>query len=696
MHTNVNRKTEVIRMKRQSYRRKRKQQKVLKNVSFTAVALVCAVVVSFIGLRLYAQITGAPPLTVPKASVFLDSNGHQIGDYFTSERRYWTEIDEISPYLLEATVAVEDKDFYDHNGFDYSRIASAILTDIKTQSKAEGASTLTQQLARNLYLTLDKTWIRKVKEAFYAYRLEIFYSKDEILEAYLNTVNYGHGMYGAEAASRYYFGKSAKDLTLAESAMLAGIPKGPSIYSPITNFEKASNRQKLILSLMENQQKITETEKERATTEQLVFKNEQWTASKSIAPYFLDVVWQEATEILEKNNKNIREGGWVIKTTLNQAHQKAAEKAVEENMPKSDLQVGMVSMDVGTGFVTALVGGKNYQESSFNRVTQAKRQPGSTIKPFLYAAAFENGFTPLTYLDVGETIFTYDNGRATYKPQNVNGKFADSEMSMAQALAISDNIYAVKTLEEIGYDSFRDVLKRFEIPFSEKDTPSMALGTVETSLYELTNAFNTIASMGQKNNATTIISIHDSNGELIYEYKKPKENKAITEQDAFLLTEMMTGIFDPVFSDYSPATGVSIRPRISQTYAAKSGTTLSDQWMIGYSPSVTAGVWNGYDQGKTLSVRADMAATKQVWIDFMESVHKDKKKETFKAPKGVEGVVIDIETGRLATDACPKQRLVYVKTQDVPDEDCSNFNFKKEWGDFLELFPFEAFKGKLD
>lgn len=682
-------------MDRRSYQRHIRRKKKIRNIAFYLIAFLCAIVVSFVGLRIYAQVAGAPPLIITKASVFLDRNGNQIGDYFTAERRYWKELDEISPYLIEATIAVEDKDFYQHNGFDYSRIASAVLNDLKTHSKAEGASTITQQLARNLYLTLEKTWSRKIMEALYAYRLELFYSKDEILEAYLNTVNYGHGMYGAEAASRYYFGKSASDLTLAESALLAGIPKGPSIYSPLNNYDKAFSRQKLILSLMEDQNKISSAEKERALSENIVLKNDQWTASKTIAPYFLDVVWQEATKILEEKKLNIREGGWIIKTTLNQAHQKASEEAINKNMPDNELQVGLVSMDVETGQVTALVGGRNYRESSYNRVTQALRQPGSAIKPILYAAALENGFTPLTYLDVGETIFTYDDGRAAYKPQNVNGKFADGDMSMAQAIAISDNIYAVKTLEQIGYDKFREISERFNLRYSNKDNPSMALGTIENSLYDLTNAYNIIAAKGQYRKPTTILSIHNAEGELVYEYEEPSEEQVISEQDAFLLTQMMTGIFDPIFSDYSPATGVSLRSRMTHTYAAKSGTTLSDQWLIGYSPSITTGVWNGYDQGKTLSSSSDMSAHKQVWIDFMEAVHRDKPNESFEVPKGVRGVMIDIETGKLATDACPKQRLMYLKEEDIPTKKCTNFDFFHEdgWNGLFELFPFESLKG---
>ncbi|MFC5558907.1 transglycosylase domain-containing protein [Ureibacillus thermophilus] len=680
-------------MDRRSFHRKMRRQKRKKRIAFYSIALLFAIVVALGSLRLYAQIAGAPPLTIPKASVFLDRNGNQIGDHFTDQRRYWKELDEISPYLIEATIAVEDKDFYQHHGFDFPRIASALLTDLKTRSKAQGASTITQQLARNLYLTLDKTWSRKLTEALYAYRLEIFYSKDEILEAYLNTVNYGHGMYGVEAASKYYFGKSASDLTLAESALLAGIPKGPSIYSPINNYEKAINRKHLILSLMEEQNKISKEEKERALSQKIVLKNDQWTASKA-APYFIDAAWQEAAEILEKKNLNFRSGGWIIKTTLNPAHQKAAEEAIEKNMPDNDLQIGLVSMDVKTGQVTALVGGRDYRESSYNRVTQAFRQPGSAIKPFLYAAALENGFTPLTFLDVGETIFTYDNGRATYKPQNVNGKFADGDMSMAQAIAISDNIYAVKTLEQIGYDKFREMSKRFNLRFTDKDNPSMALGTVENTLYALTNAFNIIAAQGEYRKPTTILSIQDEEGKIVYEYEEPPKEQIVSKQDAFILTQMMTGIFDPVFSDYSPATGVSLRPRMTHTYAAKSGTTVSDQWLIGYSPSLTAGVWNGYDQGKTLSTSSDMSAHKQVWIDFMEAVHKDKPNESFEVPDGVKGVLIDIETGKLATDACPKQRLMYLKEEDIPTKKCTDLDFFNEdtWNGFFELFPFESLK----
>lgn len=683
-------------MKRKSYQRKQKRAKRTRKTLTLFVAFASAVIVAFVALRIYVQVAGAPPLTVPKASIFLDANENQIGDHFTSERRYWVELDEMSPYLKEAVVAVEDKDFYKHGGFDLSRIAGAVLVDIKAGSKVQGASTITQQYARNLYLTHEKSWTRKANEALYAYRLEVFYDKDEILEGYLNTVYYGHGMYGVEAASRYYFSKSASDLTLAEAAMLTGVPKGPSLYSPIVNIEKATNRQHVILKLMAEQGAITEAEKTRAQQEAIVLKNDKWIATKSIAPYFLDVAWQEASELLKSKNLDISEGGWTIQTTLNTAHQKAAEAAVADNMPTNDLQAAFVSMESKTGAVTALVGGRDYAVSPFNRVTQGKRQPGSTIKPILYAAALENGYTPLTFLDVDETTFTYDNGRQTYAPKNVNGKFAEHDMSMAQAIAISDNIYAVKTLEDIGFKAFHEIADRFNVNVGTKSNLSTALGTAETTLYQMTNAFNILASQGQKTSPTTIISIKDANGKIIYENKEVEKSSepVVSKKNAYMLTEMMTGIFDPVFSDYSPATGIAIRSRMTHTYAAKSGSTNSDQWLIGYTPNLTAGVWNGYDLGKNLSAKEDMAATKQIWIDFMETVNSGTKNQDFPKPKGVQGVVVDIETGKLASNACPKQRLVYLDTEDVPTEKCSNLDVFDStiWGELWNKMPFSLFK----
>ncbi|MFF2753369.1 transglycosylase domain-containing protein [Psychrobacillus sp. NPDC058041] len=687
-------------MRRVQHRKKVKRSKRMKSFFLLSIAAICAISGALVTLRIYAQIVGAPIIQVPISSVFLDNQGNVIGDRFEEQRRYWVALDEISPFLSQAAIAVEDKDFYKHHGFDYSRIASAILKDVKAGKKVEGASTITQQYARNLFLTHEKSWNRKINEALFAYRLEIFYDKEDLLEGYLNTVYFGHGMYGVEAASRFYFGKSAKNVTLSEAALLMAIPKGPSHYSPLVNEKKAVDRQKLILKLMEDQQLITTAQRERANEERYVLKAEDSVVTKKTAPYFLEEVWKEASEIVRKKGHRIEEGGWTIETTLNRQHQQAAEEVIEKWMPKGELQIGFVSMEPKTGYVTAMVGGRNFAESPFNRVTQAKRQPGSTIKPLLYAAALENGFSPLTYMKSEQTIFTYDNGRREYEPKNVNGEFAEHPISLAQALAISDNIYAVKTFEKIGFKPFQQLIQRFNIDMDIKDTPATALGTSEVSLIDMTKAYNTISDKGIQKEPTYITKITTNKGKVIYdiENEKPKEKKVLLEQDAFLLSHLLTGMFDPTFNDYSPATGNSIRSKQSRPYAAKSGTTNTDQYIIGFSPQLTAGVWNGYDQGKQVSDAEAKQVTKQVWIEFMEKSHQGLPVEPFISPPGVRGVIVDIETGGIATSACKKQRLIYLKEKDIPTKLCTDpnlkpqtFEDKEKYDNSWSIFPFSFF-----
>ncbi len=695
-------------MRRIQYQKKMRRHQKIRSIIWASIVVVSAICTVFLALRIYAQIQGPPSLAVSKATVFLDRNGHSIGDRFSEQRRYWVSLDEMSPYIKSAIIATEDQEFYEHNGFDYTRIASALLKDAKAMRKVEGASTITQQYARNLFLTHDKTWTRKAREALYAYRMEVFYNKEELLEGYLNTVYFGHGMYGVEAASRFYFGIPSKDVTLAQAALLISIPKGPSSFSPLINEDKAYGRQALVLSLMKSQGIINEEQQKRAKEELIILKNEEWIATKSVAPYFLDAAWQEAEKLLKKEGRAIAEGGWTIETTLNQHHQQSAEEAVAEWMPANGLEVGFVSMEPNTGDVTALVGGRNYTNSPYNRVTQAKRQPGSTIKPILYAAALEEGFSPLTFMESEKTIFTYDDGRSQYEPKNVNGEFAEHPISLAQALAISDNIYAVKTLEKIGYKPFEQMMKRFGVDATIQHTPSMALGTAEVTLKDLTGAYNQLASGGLKKPPRTILSIKDSDGKTIFEaepQERKDEEQIMKADDAFILTHLMTGMFDPVFNDYAPATGLSIRSKQTRPYAAKSGTTISDQVIIGYSPTLTAGVWNGYDQATELKLAEDHQATKNIWIDFMEKAHQGVNPEPFLPPKGVRGVIVDIETGGLAVSSCSKQRLLYVKEKDVPKRLCTDKKLKRSLvdeirersgevdmdSDFWSIFPFSLF-----
>lgn len=671
-------------MKRKKHLRQLKHKRHGKRLLLLVAIFIAAIGLTWGGVRIYAQVAGAPPITVPSASAFVDKDGEKIGDHFANERRYWVELEDVSPFMIDALLSVEDHTFYEHNGFNVKRIAGAIIANIKSGGKAQGASTITQQFARNLYLSHEKTWTRKLHEALYAYRLEIFYSKDDILEGYLNTVYFGHGMYGVEAASRYYFGKAAKDLTLAEASLLAGVPKGPSIYSPIVDIDKSKERQAIILALMVENEKITEADKTAAQTQEIALKNDAF-QDKNSAPYFLDVAWQEASEILRKKQMDISEGGWVVKTTLNQKHQEAADFAVANRMPEGELQVSFVSIEPKTGAVTAMVGGRNYSDSPFNRATQAQRQPGSTLKPFLYAAALEKRYNPLTFLDVPQTTFTFD-GNEKYTPKNANDKFAEHEISMTQALALSDNIYAVKVLEDIGYKAFRDIGKRFDLPIGKANSPRIALGSEEMSLYRLTTAYNRLASSGKAVTPTTILSITNNKGEIVYEYEPPEEvEQALSKADSFLVTTMMQAMFNPNYNDYAYVTGNDIAPYLTQdSYAAKTGTTNSDQWIVGYSPSITAGVWNGYDQGKNL----DGGVTKYIWLDFMERVNAGKK-QSFKKPKGISEVKVEIKSGKLASRSCDKQATVFVKNNDVPTERCIKFDIfdVNTWDSFFDSLP---------
>lgn len=671
-------------MKRKKHLRQLKHKRRGKRLLLLVAIFIAASGLLWGGIRIYAQVAGAPPITVPSASTFVDRDGEKIGDHFANERRYWVALDDISPFMVDALLSVEDHTFYEHHGFNLKRIAGAVVANIKSGGKAQGASTITQQFARNLYLSHEKTWSRKLNEALYAYRLEIFYSKDAILEGYLNTVYFGHGMYGVEAASRYYFGKAAKDLTLAEASLLAGVPKGPSIYSPIVDIDKAKERQAIILALMMDNNKITEAEKVAAQAQEIALKNDAFQETNH-APYFLDVAWQEASEILRKQQLDISAGGYVIQTTLNKKHQEAADFAVANRMPEGDLQVSFVSIAPSSGEVTAMIGGRNYSESPFNRATQAQRQPGSTLKPFLYAAALEKNYNPLTFLPVTQTTFTF-NGNEQYTPKNANDAFADHDISMIQALALSDNIYAVKVLEDIGYKAFRSIGERFDLPIGKANSPRIALGSEELSLYRLTTAYNRLASKGAAVTPTTILSITNSKGEVVYTYTPPTEiEQALTKTDSFLVTTMMQAMFNDEYNDYTNVTGNDIAPYLTHDYyAAKTGTTNSDQWMVGFSPSITAGVWNGYDQGKNLAG----GVTKYIWLDFMERVNTSKK-QRFTPPKGVSAVNVEISSGKLGSRACGKQAVVFVKDKDVPTERCIKFDLfdVDTWERFFDSIP---------
>lgn len=627
---------------------------------------------------LYVKLMGEPEVAVPQSTIYYAADGQVIGESYTGEKRYWVGLDKVSPYLVQATLAVEDKKFFEHHGFDFKRMAGAAVADVKAMSKVQGASTITQQYARNLYLSHDKTWKRKASEAIYTIRIEMNYTKDQILEGYLNTIYYGHGAYGIEAASQFYFGKSAQNLSLAEASMLAGIPKGPSIYSPLSSLTKAKERQKVILNEMEESGVITPEQRQRAVADRVHIIGEHLHTDSEAAPYFRQAVQQVLATKLGVDEQTIALGGLRVYTTLNREHQYIAEKAIKKVIAEdSEIQPAFVSIEPKTHFVTALAGGKDFNKSSYNRAIQAIRQPGSTFKPFLYYAALENGYTPATQLKSEKTSFQYDNGQKVYKPSNFNQRYADGEVTMEQALAVSDNIYAVKTHLFLKPETLVKTAERFGISTSLKPLPSLALGTSGVHVLEMVNAYATIANGGKYEEPIFIQRVENANGEVLYEYKPDREQRFDKKQTA-VLTHMMTGMFDKNLSSYASVTGASLLPKMTRPYAGKSGSTSYDYWMIGFTPQLAAGIWTGYDDGREITKVEDKHYAKDIWLGFMENAHRGQAVKKFPKPKGVIAVDINPENGKIASSHCPVTRKMYFIEGTEPEEYCTDHLPKKE------------------
>ena len=652
--------------------RKRRKRIIYRLFSFTALLFTVVTLVCVTSIWAAVKLAGVPKVVVPQTTVYLADDLQPFGESHGGQKRYWVSLDEISPHLIDATIAVEDRQFYSHNGFDLKRIAGAIMKDVAARAKVQGASTITQQYARNLFLGSEKTWTRKAKEAFYTLRLEDHYSKREILEGYLNTIYYGHGMYGIEAASHYYFHKNARDLTLTEASILAGIPKGPSLYSPIHSPENAKKRQHVVLLSMEATGSITTEQAADARKEfqHIAFFGSLDTEDLAKAPYFLDAVNQELRSLLKGREEIIRNGGLTIYTTMNIGQQAKAEEVIKAHIPDySELQVALVAMNPKSGSVKALIGGTSYEKSAFNRATQSLRQPGSTIKPILYYTALEKGFTPSTTMRSEETTFSYDEGKSSYTPHNFRNHYANEAITMAQAIALSDNVYAVKTHLFLGQDELVKAGKRFGLTSKMEKVPSLALGTSGVKPIEMANAYNHFANGGKKVKPYFITKVVDREGETLYE-RKPEKKKALDTANAYVMTQMLTGVFDQKLNGYAPVTGASIIPKLSRPYAGKSGSTEYDSWMIGFTPQLTTAIWAGYDQSRKLETKYDKTTAKQIWAEFMEAAHEGKPVSGFIKPKGVVGVEIDPATGLLADDNCPVKRMTYFKKGSEPRVFC--------------------------
>lgn len=589
--------------------------------------------------------------------------------YFEGNKsKEWTPLNKISKHIINSTIYTEDKHFYEHDGFDYLRILKASIINITSGDTSQGASTITQQYAKNLFLDFDKTWKRKWDEMWYTIRIEEDYTKDEILEGYLNTINYGHGMYGVENASQFYFGKSAKKLNLAEASMITGIPKSPSNYSPLVDFDTAKKRQLLVLESLVDNGIITESQKEEAYNEKLNIVGKKSDGNLSTAMYYHDAVLKELEKIdgIPKSLNDTK--GLKIYTTFKEDAQTSLEKNIEKSIPKeSKAQVSSVMMNPKNGAILALVGGKNYSESSYNRVTDSKRQVGSTMKPYLYYAALENGFTSSTTFTSEKTTFSFENN-VKYTPKNNNETYGNKPISMATAIAYSENIYAVKTHLFLGEDALINVAKRVGINSKLEKIPSLPLGTNEISITEMAAGYSAFANLGYKVVPHLITKVEDKNGNVLYEYKEQK--KAVLNSDlCFILNNMLTATYDKDYVDYNYPTAVGIAPKMTHTYALKSGTTSTDNWNIGYTPDVLTAVWVGYDDNMELKTN-EYKYSQNIWLNTMEDYLKGKDDKWYPVPDNMSTVLVNPITGRPAVDTDNKKKLMYfIKGTEPKDTD---------------------------
>jgi len=577
---------------------------------------------------------------VPVPSKILDVNGELITTV-SEENRIPAPLESISVYLREAVVAIEDSRFYQHHGIDPVGLVRALYRNVRAGRVVEGGSTITQQLAKNLYLDPRRTIGRKLEELILTVQLERKYTKKEILEMYLNQIYFGQGAYGVEAAARTYFNKPARELGLAESAMLAGIPRAPSIYNPVSNFQKAKERQAAVLARMTELGMISGEQARRAGEEYLQPAGVAVAFKK--APYFTNEILKHFEQNYPNGLETLYSGGLTIYTTLDLKMQKAAEKALGQGLKSSDPQLdgALVAVDPKTGGIKAMVGGKDYGRSQFNRAL-AKSQPGSTFKPFLYAAAIDHGYTAGSTITCEPVSFPQADG-ASYQPRDFQGGYHYRPFTLKEALFTSDNVVAVRLNQQVGPAMAAAYARRMGIESEIRPVLSLPLGTSEVTLLEMARAYGVLANRGVKAEPYFIQKVTDASGRIMEE-RRPKLEQALDEKTAYIVTDMLTGVLKP------GGTAANIAGAVSRPAAGKTGTTenFRDAWFIGYIPDLVAAVYIGYDQKDRGVGRTGGQVAAPIWAGFMENALHGTPPSDFPMPEGVVKVNICADDGLLA------------------------------------------------
>jgi penicillin-binding protein 1A len=634
------------------------------------IALFAAFIYAYNEIKLDAdRLINYNPQT---SSVILDAKGNRLAYVFKGKHRLYANYDEIPGYLIEALIAIEDTRFFEHDGVNPDAIIRAALKNFKAGHKVEGGSTLTQQLVKNTILSNEKSYSRKIKEAILSMKIENELTKEEILERYLNEMFFGHGYYGVKTAARGYYRKELDQLTLKESALLAGLMKAPSTYAPTRNYEKSLNRADTILARMNKLGWISHDEYIDAVKETpKIYKD---SLTRNIAPYVTD----EVVRRLSKEFKDIRTGGYTIYTTIDMKQQKLAREALKyahkkivkkqrESLKKTTLNGAILAVENKTGDIKAMVGGVDYRKSAFNRATMMTRQPGSAFKPFIYQIALDMGYNPATELtDVARTFQYYSNGkRKIWRPKNYESNFVGF-IKLREALVHSRNLATINLVTEIGVNRIFEKLKPLNIPHIPQDM-SIALGNLGVSPVKMAQIYSAFANGGHMIEPRLISKVLSRNGTVIYERKTQEITDFTTPPQAYLMTDILKDIVKRGTGRNARVKGVEV--------VGKTGTTNKnvDAWFCGYSPAEEVIVWMGRDNNKPIGRGGTGGGTSApAFAYFLKRLHKmyPDLPRKFKRPKGVYNARNGVIT-ELYTDISPLPTRTASETN--PDNDFDLF-----------------------
>ena len=588
------------------------------------------------------------------------------------QQRIEVPLSQISPNIVNAILAIEDQRFNAHRGFDVYRILAAAVANIRHRRVTQGASTITQQLARQSFLTPEKTLRRKVQEVILSGRIEQMYTKPQILELYLNKVYFGDGLYGVEAASRGYFGKHASGATVAEAATLAGLVKSPSAYAPTRSLARATARRNVVLQAMLDAGGIDQATAKRARATKLTLSN-ALRPSEHRGQYFQEQVRRDLVDRF--GWERVYQRGMKVYTTIDMAMQESAEAVVQQSLQSltdrrkvlearrhpankdsaaedaaaEPLQAAMVVLDPQTGHVRAMIGGRDFDESSFNRAVQARRQPGSAFKPFVYAAALESGYTPASILDhLDDPIIT---AQGAWTPEDEHS--TETAMTLRTGLRTSSNRAAVRLLQKVGIPKTVEYAKNMGVG-DVPSVPSLALGSGEVTLEAMTAAYAAFANGGRVPKPILIRRVEDRDGHVLYE-EQPSSRRAISATTAFLMSTMLADVVNAGTAAGARSLGFTLPA------AGKTGTTndFNDAWFIGYTPKLVAGVWVGFDQPHTIIPRGFAAEVAvPIWAKFMKLATRGDQPQWFNPPPGITVASVCRLSGKLATDLCQNVEVI--------------------------------------